>query len=97
MNEFKKLNERFDRVENKLDAQTTQLTHVIRDAQLTNYLTPLEATNGIYDVFVETNSSFYFSQLKNMHQDNIINIVGLEAVIGNMEILEPYLTYILTL
>ena len=96
MNEFKKLNERFDRVENKLDAQTTQLTHVIRDAQLTNYLTPLEATNGIYDVFVETNSSFYFNQLKNMHQD-IINIVGLEAVIGNMEILEPYLTYILTL
>ena len=82
MNEFKKLNERFDRVENKLDAQTRQLTHVIRDAQLTNYLTPLEATNGIYDVFVETNSSFYFSQLKNMHQDNIINIVGLEAVIG---------------
>ena len=62
MNEFKKLNERFDRVENKLDAQTRQLTHVIRDAQLTNYLTPLEATNGIYDVFVETNSSFYFSQ-----------------------------------
>ena len=62
MNEFKKLNERFDRVQNKLDAQTTQLTHVIRDAQLTNYLTPLEATNAWYLRCLRRNKFFLLFQ-----------------------------------
>ena len=82
MNEFKKLNGRFDRLEHKIDDQTSQITHVIRDSQLTQYLSPLEATNGIYDNFVEHNSTFHFHQLKDRFQINIDNIVGLERVIG---------------
>ena len=82
MNEFKKLNGRFDRVEYKIDDQTSQLTYVIQDAQLTKYLSPLEATNGIYDNFVEQNSTFHFNQLKDRYQINIDNIVGLERVVG---------------
>ena len=58
MNEFKKLNDRFDRVELKLDEQTRLFILVIKDAQKTNYLTPLEATNGIYDAFVQKDSKF---------------------------------------
>ena len=50
MNEFKKLNDRFDRVELKLDEQTRLFILVIKDVQKTNYLTPLEATNGIYRI-----------------------------------------------
>ena len=43
MNEL--LNDRFDRIENKLDMQTIEIDFVIKDAQLTNYLTPLDTTN----------------------------------------------------
>ena len=82
MNEFKKLNGRFDRLEHKIDDQTSQITHVIRDSQLTQYLSPLEATNGIYDNFVEHNSTLHFHELKDRFQINIDNIVGLERVIG---------------
>ena len=82
MNEFKKLNGRFDRVEYKIDDQTSQLTYVIQDAQLTKYLSPLEATNGIYDNFVEQNSTFHFNQLKDRYQSTIDNIAGFEMSIG---------------
>ena len=82
MNEFKKLNNRFDRLELKIDDQTGLLTHVIRDSQLTQYLSPLEATNDIYDVYIEQNSTFHLHQLKDRYQINIDNIVGLERIIG---------------
>ena len=82
MNEFKKLNNRFDRLELKIDDQTGLLTQVIRDSQLTQYLSPLEATNGIYDVYIEQNSTFHLHQLKDRYQINIDNIVGLERIIG---------------
>ena len=82
MNEFKKLNDRFDRVEYKLDDQTRLLTYIIQDTQKTNYLSKLEASNGIYDVFVEKNSTFHFNQLKDRYQTNIDNVVGLEQMIG---------------
>ena len=82
MNEFKKLNGRFDRVEYKIDDQTSQLTYVIHDVELTKYLSPLEATNGIYDNFVEQNSTFHFNQLKDRYQSTIDNIAGFEMMIG---------------
>ena len=82
MNEFKKLNDRFDRVELKLDEQTRLFILVIKDAQKTNYLTPLEATNGIYDAFVQKDSKFHFDELKNQYQSTTENIRGLERVIG---------------
>ena len=82
MNEFKKLNGRFDRLEHKIDDQTSQITHVIRDSQLTQYLSPLEATNGIYDAFVQKDSKFHFDELKNQYQSTTENVRGLERVIG---------------
>ena len=81
MNEFKKLNDRLDGVEHKINDQTSLLTYVIQDSQLTKYLSPLEATNGIYDIFVEKNSTFHFNQLKDRYQINIDSIVGLEQMI----------------
>ena len=82
MNEFKKLNDRFDRVELKLDEQTRLLILVIQQAHLTNFLAPIKATNGIYDAFVLKNSSFHFHELKNRYHSIIDNIVGLELNIG---------------
>ena len=82
MNEFKKLNNRFDRLELKIDDQTGLLTQVIRDSQLTQYLSPLEATNGIYDAFVQKDSKFHFDELKNQYQSITENTAGLERIIG---------------
>ena len=82
MNEFKKLNDRFDRVELKLDEQTRLFNLVIQDTQKTNYLAPIIATNDIYDVYIEQNSTFHLHQLKDRYQINIDNIVGLERIIG---------------
>ena len=82
MNEFKKLNARFDRVENKIDIQTIQIEFAIQGAQLTKYLTPLETTNGLYDAYVENNSTFHRNRLKDRYQDTIVNVRGLEAIIG---------------
>ena len=82
MNEFKKLNARFDRVENKIDIQTIQIEFVIQGAQLTKYLTPLETTNGLYDAYVENNSTFHKNRLKDQYQDIIVNVRGLESIIG---------------
>ena len=82
MNEFKKLNDRFDRVENKIDWQTIQIEFVIQDAQLTKYLTPLETTNGVYDDYVENNFTFHKNRLKDRYHDTNENVRGLEAIIG---------------
>ena len=82
MNEFKKLNARFDRVENKIDFQTIQIEFAIQGAQLTKYLTPLETTNGLYDAYVENNSTFHRNRLKDRYEINIDNVKGLEAIIG---------------
>ena len=82
MNEFKKLNDRFDRVEHKIDLQSIQIEFVIQDAQLKKYLTPLETTNGVYDDYVENNSSFHKNRLKDQYQDIIVNVKGLETIIG---------------
>ena len=72
MNEL--LNDRFDRIENKLDMQTIEIDFVIKDAQLTNYLTPLDTTNGVYDAFVENNSTFHKNRWKDRYQDTIVNV-----------------------
>ena len=80
MNEL--LNDRFDRIENKLDMQTIEIDFVIKDAQLTNYLTPLDTTNGVYDAFVENNSTFHKNRWKDRYQDTIVNVRKLEAIIG---------------
>ena len=82
MNEFKKLNDRFDRVEHKIDLQSIQIEFVIQDAQLKKYLTPIETTNGVYDDYVENNSSFHKNRLKDQYQDIIVNVRGLESIIG---------------
>ena len=82
MHEFKKLNDRFDRVESKIDQQTMEVTHVIQHAQFTKYLTSFETTNGLFDAFVENNSTFHYNRLKDQYKDTIYNIGGLEGIIG---------------
>ena len=62
--------------------QTIEIDFVIKDAQLTNYLTLLDTTNGVYDAFVENNSTFHKNRWKDRYQDTIVNVRKLEAIIG---------------
>ena len=67
---------------NLICMQTIEIDFVIKDAQLTNYLTPLDTTNGVYDAFVENNSTFHKNRWKDRYQDTIVNVRKLEAIIG---------------
>ena len=83
MNAFKVVNQKFDVIKGKIDAQTTKLESVMREIDYTRYVAPIKTSILYYNSYLEHNGEAgYGRDLASNLAATETSIIGLKTSIG---------------